>query len=726
MFRRSPRLTILLLVMGLVVAAGCSRSPEAKKARHLERADRYFAREQYQDAAIEYQRAVRIDAKDARAMTRVGLSFYQLGAAAQAFPYFVKSLELDPGNAEVRLKLGTIYLQARQPEKAWEQATLVLEKDPKSLDSVVLLAKAATTPGRVDEAIRRVEGLRADLATTAKLPMALGQLYVRKGDRRVAEQAFQEAVGKEPKSIEAHMSLGEFYEWQRDYVQAEREYRAAAGLAPLNSMAPLKLAEFLAPRKPDEAKQLLGQITQKAPDYLPAWRGVAQVAFVEGNLAESDKAIGVILKKNPGDLEGHLLRGRIYRAQRKSPQAIQEFQTVLKIEPRLARARYELALTYLQAGNVQQARAELKEATTLDPNLTDAVLLLAELDIQAGAFQPAIEALEQVVAKHPNEVRAYILLGSAYRAKREPAKATEVYRKIVATFPKDPRGPYLVGVGLRGEGKADEAKKQLEAALALSPGLVDAMGQLVGITFSQKRPDVALERVKRQIALVPSSAELYELLGKVYLARRELDLAESAFSKALELDPNLFTAYSTLGQLYAAVGKDEQALAKLDEAVKRDPRNLVAYTMAGMIHARKGDTAKAERAYQQALAVNPRFAPAANNLAYLYSERGGDKDKEKALQLAQTAKEAAPDDPAVSDTLGWILYKRGVYQRALALLQESATKVPDNPEVQYHLGMVHYKRGNKEAAKQALSRALALNQQFSGAEEARRVLAALK
>src|SRR5262249_3918787 len=144
------------------------------------------------------------------------------------------------------------------------------------------------------------------------------------------------------------------------------------------------------------------------------------------------------------------------------------------------------------------------------------------------------------------------------------------------------------------------------------------------------------------------------------------------------------------------------------------------YTLSGNIYTRKGDTAKAAHAYEQALAVNPRFAPAANNLAYLYSEHGG--DKEKALQLAQVAKEVAPDDPAVSDTLGWILYKRGVYQRALALLQESASKGPENPELQYHLGMVYYKLGNNAAAKQALARALGTNREFPGADEARRVL----
>ena len=73
--------------------------------------------------------------------------------------------------------------------------------------------------------------------------------------------------------------------------------------------------------------------------------------------------------------------------------------------------------------------------------------------------------------------------------------------------------------------------------------------------------------------------------------------------------------------------------------------------------------------------MNPRSALAANNLAWLLAEHGG--DKERALQLAQMAKELAPEDASVSDTLGWILYQRGIYHRALALFNESAAGLPD-------------------------------------------------
>src|SRR5437773_5552744 len=144
MFRNAPtRLMLLLVVIGLLVAAGCARSTEAKKARHLARGDQYFAQTQYSEAILEYQRVLRIDPKDARVIKQLGVSFYRLDALGQAFPYLVKALELDPGDADIRVKLGTIYLQARQLEKAWEQATLVLESDPKNLEGIVLLARAA-------------------------------------------------------------------------------------------------------------------------------------------------------------------------------------------------------------------------------------------------------------------------------------------------------------------------------------------------------------------------------------------------------------------------------------------------------------------------------------------------------------------------------------------------------------------------------------------------------
>jgi tetratricopeptide (TPR) repeat protein len=714
-----------LLAIGLLVVAGCSRSPEAQKARHLERGDKYATHEQYREAILEYRNVLRIDPRNERAIRQLGVSHYQLGELGEAYRYLLKAEELVPDALDVRLKLGTIYLFAGKRDDARREVTFVLEKEPKNLDGLALLASLAATPQEVETTIRRLETAQADLGDRAKLHLALGGLYSRKQDVAKAERSFQEAVAKEPKSVEAHLTLGNFYAGKRDVTQAEREFKVAAEIAPVGSPARMRLADFyLLTQRPDEAKRTLSEITQKAPDYLPAWRRLAEISLQARNYDESLAILQALLKKSPSDREGHLLLGRVRLAKRENTVAIQEFLQVLKLDPRNAMARYQLGVAQLQAGNLQQAKAELKDAISAAPNLTEAVLLLADLNIQAGAVQPAIEDLQSFLARQPNVFQAHHLLGLAYLAKRDPARATEAFRKLQVLAPKDPRGSYLVGRGLRAQGKAAEARKEFEAALALVPGYVEPVAQLADMSLAEKQPDAALSRVRKQIALAPNSGPLQYLLGMVYLARREPASAEGAFLRATELEPTRTDAYVRLADLYGASGRYDEALTKVNEALKVNPRALFAQMLQGIIYERQGDILKAQQAYEKVLALNPRFAPAANNLAWLYSEHDG--DKEKALQLAQTAKEVAPEDPSVSDTLGWILYKRGVYQRAVVLLKESASKLPDMPVVQYHLGLASLKVGDEEGARTALTAAVKSPATFAGKDEARKVLAELK
>jgi tetratricopeptide (TPR) repeat protein len=719
--RRWATLTLIVLL----VAAGCARSPEAKKARYLDRGDQYFKKEQYREAVIEYRNVLQIDPNQPRAMAQLGLAHYQLGEFGQAFRYLLRARELAPDDMEARLKLGTIYLLARKTQEARQEADAVLAKTPTSLDALVLLAEAADSPDAVASALKRLEAARGEHDGRARFHLALGSLYLRQGQPDRAATAFEQAVAREPKSVEAHIALGTFYTLRRDTARAEEAFKQAADLAPAGSGARLRLVDFyLASRRPDEAKRLLADMTKAAPDYLPAWRRQAELALREARYDDSLKALQVILKKNPQDLDGQLLRGRVRLARRETTLAIQELQQIVKREPGLAPARFQLAQAYLQAGNVQQAKAELAAATATAPSYVEATLQLARLNIQSGATQPAIEELEKLIQKEPQVAEAYVLLGAAHLVRRDPKKAEEAYRRLVAVAPKDARGPDLLGVSLVAQGKAAEARREFEASLTLAPGFVDPLTHLVQLDLGEKKPEVALERVRRQIAQVPESAELHQLLGRVHQTRREIPQAEAAYSKSIELAPQRIGPYFDLARLYATTGRLDQGLARAEEALKLNPKSQPVLMLVGILSEAKGDRKRAMEAYEQVLAGNPRFAAAANNLAYLLNETGG--DKERALQLAQTAKEAAPDDPNIADTLGWILHQRGLHQQAVTLLQEAATKLPDNAVIRYHLGMAQLAAGNKAAAKSELQQALKLQAAFPGAEEAKQALSQLQ
>ena len=74
------------------------------------------------------------------------------------------------------------------------------------------------------------------------------------------------------------------------------------------------------------------------------------------------------------------------------------------------------------------------------------------------------------------------------------------------------------------------------------------------------------------------------------------------------------------------------------------------------------------------------------------------------------------------DTLGWTYYKKGLYDLAIMELSDAQSKLFENAEVTYHLGMAYYKKGDAKRARAELEKALSLNENFTGADEARKVL----
>ena len=146
--------------------------------------------------------------------------------------------------------------------------------------------------------------------------------------------------------------------------------------------------------------------------------------------------------------------------------------------------------------------------------------------------------------------------------------------------------------------------------------------------------------------------------------------------------------------------------------------------LLGQLYDRMNEPTKARDAYERLLSIKSDSPHAQNNLAVLYTEHFG--ELEKAYQLAQSARAQRPEDPAIADTLGWILYKKGNYQEALPMLEAAASKLPDNPEIQFHLGMASYMMGKTDEARQAFAHAAASTSNFSGKDEAQRRLSLLK
>src|ERR1043165_2820296 len=174
---RLTRLFLMLQLIGLLaVGTGCTK--QARRNRHLARADRYYQAEQYDKAEIEYLKVTRIPPLAPSAVSRLGLIYYTEGKLPQAAAYLKKAIELQPNDMEARLKLGFVQLSARKFKEARQEATWILEKDPTNTDALTMLVCSPTTTNELQEIWQRLDALPPAAKPSAGYNYARANLHL--------------------------------------------------------------------------------------------------------------------------------------------------------------------------------------------------------------------------------------------------------------------------------------------------------------------------------------------------------------------------------------------------------------------------------------------------------------------------------------------------------------------------------------------------------------------
>jgi Tfp pilus assembly protein PilF len=209
-------------------------------------------------------------------------------------------------------------------------------------------------------------------------------------------------------------------------------------------------------------------------------------------------------------------------------------------------------------------------------------------------------------------------------------------------------------------------------------------------------------------------------LGQMLFAQGDAAAARKAFEAAQAIDPKFLAASLSLVQLDVADKRPEEARRKLEGMVANHGGNATARLWLANLQIAGGSPKAAEENLTRVLETQPRNDQALNNLAYLLAE--GDTRLDEALKYAERAVEAVPDNPAYLDTLGWILYRKGVYKSAIQYFERAVSKDRENVLMKYHLAMAYAKAGDSRA-NATLQAALKSNPNTPEARAAREVVA---
>mgnify|MGYP001232617206 CR=1 FL=1 len=135
----------------------------------------------------------------------------------------------------------------------------------------------------------------------------------------------------------------------------------------------------------------------------------------------------------------------------------------------------------------------------------------------------------------------------------------------------------------------------------------------------------------------------------------------------------------------------------LNQVEKEHPLYSEAADGRGVSYERIGEWDKAEKDLLDSLEVNPDQAHVINYLAYSWIEKG--IKVKKSLSMLKKANKLRSNDPYITDSLGWALFKLKRYQEAKDYLQLAVRLLPADPIVNDHYGDVLWRNGNEIQAR---------------------------
>jgi Flp pilus assembly protein TadD len=120
-------------------------------------------------------------------------------------------------------------------------------------------------------------------------------------------------------------------------------------------------------------------------------------------------------------------------------------------------------------------------------------------------------------------------------------------------------------------------------------------------------------------------------------------------------------------------------------------------------------------AMRKVISLDPKHANALNYLGYTYADLGQNLDE--AERLIKEALKYKPNDGYITDSLGWVYYKKGEFDKALIYLKKAVELVPDDPIMLEHIGDAYLKLNDRRNALKYYKKSLGVKEKDKGALE---------
>ena len=389
--------------------------------------------------------------------------------------------------------------------------------------------------------------------------------------KNVGQRAFHSARSKKEQKAELAQLLARAVALQQigRFPEAQAVCRQLVKLAPRHFEALCLLAMFeYQAGSYSEAEAHLRQAVDVEPRSATAHlnRGVVLHALQRFEEAAAGYRRAIVLDPSSAVALNNL--GNACRMLNRLDEAIENYDKAVAIKRDFPNAWYNRGLALAQLGRHEEAVRDHEQALAFDPNYAEALNGRGSALRALGRPAEALDSFDRALAVNPNFADALNNRGNALRDLGRPAEALDSFDKALAVNPNYVEALNGRGTMLSSLRDLDAAVASFQRALAIRPNYPEALANLAAARLDLNGGVAeALAELDRALALAPGLVEAWVGRGHALQQCNRLSEAVACFERALSLDPRCGRAHALLGLCLAGLGQIDEAIARFDEAL---------------------------------------------------------------------------------------------------------------------------------------------------------------
>jgi putative PEP-CTERM system TPR-repeat lipoprotein len=255
----------------------------------------------------------------------------------------------NPDSVPAATRLASYYLQIGEKQKALTLARKLQASNPTNSSTLDLLAQIQFATDDKPAALQSYQRLAALLPDSAQVQLKIASVQIALKDLPGATNSAKKALSLQPDYLDAEVLQATLFERNGDQVQAlavarkiqKQPQQAALGYE-------LEGNFMLFQQKPELAVKAYQQALAASPQNAPLLMKLLGVLQRTGNTKDADAQAKQWFQAHPDDVVIHTYLADNYLAQKQNKGAIEQYQAVLRQQPKNAGAMNNLAWAYQQ------------------------------------------------------------------------------------------------------------------------------------------------------------------------------------------------------------------------------------------------------------------------------------------------------------------------------------------------------------------------------------------